>query len=59
MSRLCVISLLLLVHLGLGQVNIHPYIIGDTSVARTRRSALVFVRTVSAVVDYFFALGAS
>jgi hypothetical protein len=58
-SRLCVISLLLLVHLGLGQVNIHPYIIGDTSVARTRRSALVFVRTVSAVVDYFFVFGVS
>jgi hypothetical protein len=54
-----VISLFLRVHLGLGQVNIHPYIFGDMSVARTRRSAHVFVRTVSAVVDYFFALGAS
>ena len=57
--RLCVISLFLRVHLGLGQVNIHPYIFGDMSVARTRRSALVFVRTVSAVVDYFFVFGVS
>jgi hypothetical protein len=33
---------------------IYPYIIGDMSVLRTRRSAHVFVRTISAVVDYFF-----
>ena len=60
LSTVCDLSLYLpRVHLGLGQVNIHPYIFGDMSVARTRRSAHVFVRTVSAVVDYFFALGAS
>ena len=30
-SRLCVISLLLLVHLGLGRGNIYFYIFGDMS----------------------------
>ena len=41
---------------GAGVDLIYHYIFGDMSVIRTRRSAHVFVRTISVVVDYFLVL---
>ena len=54
----CVHDLLCLLEIlsGAGVDLIYHYIFGDMSVIRTRRSAHVFVRTISAVVDYFLVL---